>query len=49
MVKVQVIQWNHFSFKYFKYKENICTGSILAGPNDERHLLKRVDVMSHLN
>lgn len=32
------------SFKYFKYKENIGTVSILVGPNDERHLLKRADV-----
>lgn len=32
------------SFRYFKYKENICTVSILVDLNNQRHLLKRVDV-----
>lgn len=29
------------SFRYFKYKENICTVSILVDPNGQKYLLKR--------
>lgn len=37
-------------FRYFKYKENICTVSILVDPNDLRHLPKSrcVSMICHI-
>lgn len=32
------------SFRYFKYKENICIVSLLVDPNNQRHLFRTVDV-----